>query len=116
MGSLLVIESLETGLSRFDLFLLDCSWTIDRLDAIAGLIRATSHDVFFHFELEAAVVAGQSSVLPLLVLSGHQGRIAVLAGEVALAEFCEVLKHLILGEEFVVQGFRCSDSFSGILL
>lgn len=51
---------------------------VNLLNHLSTLVDTTSHHILLHLELQAAVVSQQQLVFSLLVLRGHQGRVALL--------------------------------------
>ena len=110
-----MVEPFESALVDLDHLLLDDGWRIDLLNGFSAFVSAAGHDVLLHLEFEAAVVAHQPLALPLLVFGEHERRVALLA-EVALTVLGELLEHLVLREEIVVEGLSGTDALGRLLL
>ena len=110
-----MVEPFEAAFVDLDHLLLDGGWRIDLLNGFSVFVSAAGHDVLLHLEFEAAVVAHQPLALPLLIFGEHERRVALLA-ELALTVFSELLEHLVLREEIVIEGFSGTDALGRILL
>jgi hypothetical protein len=110
------MDAFEAALVDLYDFLLDGRWRIDLFNRLAAFVRAASHYILFHFEFQAAVIAEESFVLPLLVFGEHERRVTILADKMALAILSELFKHFVFGEEVMVQGFSRCDSLGWLFL
>jgi hypothetical protein len=66
-----MVEALEAAFINFSNFLLNCDRRIYFFDCFATLIRATSHDILLHLELQTAVIPHQPFILPVLAFGEH---------------------------------------------
>lgn len=113
--SLMIIKTLETTLVHLHHLLLYRSWRVDFLNSLSTLVRAPSHNVFLHLELQAAVITNKPFVFSFFVFGEHKRGVALLT-QMALAVFSKLLKHLIFREEVVVECLGGSDALSWVLL
>jgi len=89
-----MIRPLEPALGGLRGLLLDVNRAVELLNSVSIFISTPSHHIFFHFELQAAIVVNQAFVFAIFVFSDHQRRITVFV-LVASSIFYELFEHLV---------------------